>query len=315
MPIVLREQEQLIAAKLEVTYGVDPGLAGANAIMVQDITVNVLEGDVAQRNNYTGYLGNQGSVRLNTWCSVDFAFELSGSGDVDVPPYFAALYKAAGHSELITATTDVGYSLSDDDQDSNTIWYMKGEHKHAVRGLRGTLSLEAGTKQLTRLRFRGAGLYTAPVKVVGGLTGVDFSTLLKPLPWNKETVPVLTLHGVTLNAATFSFEQGQPPEYLALTGQEEVILPARNSTASIKIREDELSVADWYEISRAGTTGALAMQHGIDVTHAGRIFEFNAPNVDVQTVAGSFEQGISYLTLTCGIIPTAKGNDYSFTHR
>lgn len=312
MAILLREQEQLIAVKLEDTYATDSEPTGAEAVMVQDITINALEGDVAERNNYVGFLGNQGTVRLNTWCSLDFAIELSGSGEVDEEPYYADLYKICGHSVLVTEDEDCVYSIADEDQDSATIYYLVGVHRHALRGVRGTLTLECSTRAITRWRFRGAGLYTPPV--ASGLSGVNFGSVNKPLPWTQETATV-TLHGVTLNAATFSFEQGQPPEYLALTGQEEVILPARSGTAAIRCREAELATANWFEISRAGTTGALAMQHGIDVTHEGRIFEFDAPNVDVSNVARSFEQGIAYLTLTCGIIPTGKGLDYTFTHR
>lgn len=312
--ILLREQEQLIAIKLEATYGTDAVPVGAQAVMVQDITVNALEGDNPARNNFVGFQGNQGTIRLNTWCSIDFAIELSGSGEVDEAPYYDAIYKISGHGQLITEDEDVAYSIVSEDLDSATIYYMVGEHKHTLRGVRGTLTLETGTKQIPRWRFRGAGLYTPPAYVDGGLAGVDFSTVLKPLPWTKETASV-SLHGVTLNAATFTFEQGQPPEYLALTGQEEIELPTRSSTVNVKFREDELSVANWFEISRAGTTGALAMQHGVNVTHAGRILEFAAPNVDVSNVTRGFEQGIAMLTLTCSIIPTAKNTDYSFTHR
>ncbi len=314
MPIVLREQEQLIALKVEATYGTDATPTGAEAIMVQDITVNVLEGDVAERANFTGFMGNQGSVRLNTYCSVSFAIELSGSGTADLPPYFAAIYNISGHKAAVNAGVSVDYTLSDDAQDAGTIYYMVGEHKHALVGVRGSLSLEMGTKQLPRLRFNGFGLYAPPEKVVGGLTGVNFATVLKPLPWTVREVETLTLHGITLNAATFSFEQGMSPEFLALTAEEEVILPARNSSFTLKIREDELATANWFEISRANTVGAFTMQHGKAGDHDGRIFTFNAPNVDVSGVSRSFEQGIAMLELSCGIIPTAKGNDYSFAH-
>ena len=313
MAILLREQEQLIALKLEATYGVDPTPVGSDAIMVSDITVRALEGDVEQRNNMQGFLGNQGSVRLNTNVAIDFAIELSGSGVVDTPPYFNDIYKIASHAEAITASTKVDYTLVDSNLDSGYIYYQVGEHRHAIAGVRGTISWEMGTRQLPRLRFRGLGLYVAPVKQA--LAGVDFSTVLKPLKWTKETVPTFTLHGVSVNAMSCSFEQGMNPEYLALIGEEEIILPSRSSNLTIKFREDDVSVQNWYEEARANNVGAFAMQHGVDVTNAGRIFEFSAPNVDLTNVERSFEQGIAYLTATCGVIPTAKGNDYTFTHR
>jgi len=313
MSILLREQEQLIALKLESTYGVDSSPAGADAIMVSDITVRLLEGDVVQRANMQGFLGNQGSVRLNTYVSLDFAIELSGGGAVDTPPYYNSIYKICSHAEAVTASTSVDYTLVDTNLDSGAIYYQVGEHRHAILGVRGTLTWEFGTKGLPRLRFRGMGLYVAAIK--SALAGVDFSTVLKPLRWTKDTVPTLTLHGQTVNAMSVTIEQGMSPEFLALIEEEEVILPSRSSTISIKFREDDVTTKDWFEAARANDVGAFAMQHGVDVTNDGRIFEFDAPNVDISNVERSFEQGIAYLTATCGIIPTAKGNDYTFTHR
>lgn len=313
MPILLREQEQLIALKLESTYGVDPTPVGGDAIMVSDITVRALEGDVAQRNNFQGFLGGQGSIRLNTYVSVEFSIELSGSGVVDTAPYYANVYKIAGHAEVVTASTDVAYTPISENLDSGAIYYQVGEHRHTILGVRGSIAIEGGTKQLPRIRFRGFGLYVAPSKTA--LAGVDFSAVNKPLRWTKDTVPTLSLHGTALSGMSWSFDQGQSPEFLALTGQEEIICPTRNSTLTVKWREDDVSVKNWWESARANDVGAFAMQHGVDVTNAGYIFEFAAPNVDISNIERSFEQGIAYLTATCGIIPTAKNNDYSFTHR
>lgn len=315
MTILLREQEQLIALKLETTYGTSSVPAAVNAVMVQDITIQALEGDVVQRNNFKGFMGNPGSSRLNSYVGIEFAIELAsvGAANLGDAPYFSPVLLASGHGEVLTADTDAAYTPVSEDLDSLSIYYQLGEHRHAILGVRGSLSLEGGTKQLPRLRFKGLGLYVAPTKAA--LSGVTFSGHRKPLRWTKDTVSVLTLDGVTLNGASWSFDQGHTPEFLALTGQEEVICPARNSTVMVKFREDDVSVTNWFEKSRNNEQGAFAMQHGVDTTNDGDIIEFNAPVVEIGTPQRSFEQGIAYLSITCPIVPATKNSDYSFIFR
>ncbi|CAA0103586.1 phage tail tube protein [Zhongshania aliphaticivorans] len=312
MPILLREQEQVIALKVESTYGTEAAPAGAQALLVHDITVRSLEGDVAELNNMVGFLGHQGSARINTYCSVEFGIYLAGSGEAGVAPNYNAVYEISSHAGVVTADTSVDYTIATSDQDSGTIHYFVGVHKHTLLGVRGKITKAFSTTGLPVLKFSGFGLYVPPAKVPGGLTGVDFTGALKPLPWVKSTVSDFTLHGVSLNGASFDFDQGMPAEYLALTGQEEIVQSSRKGTMSVKFREDDVSVDNWWEIARANTVDAFSMQHGVDVTHEGRIFQFAAPAVEVANVDRSFEKGIAMLTLSCNILATAKGNDYTF---
>lgn len=315
MSILLREQEQVIAVKLETVYGTDSTPAGANAILAHDITVRELEGDVAERKNFKGFLGNSGSIRLNSYCSVEFAVELCGVGAANLgdAPYYNSLYLASGHAEALTVDTKADYTPVSEDLDSVSIYYQVGEHRHAILGVRGSLMFEGGTKQLPRLKFRGLGLYVAPVKTA--LAGVDFSAIRKPIPFVQSTIEALTLDAVTLNLSTWSFDQGHAPEFLALTGQEEVICPGRSSTLNLKFREDDVTTKNWFEENRANASAAFVLQHGTDASHDGDIFEFNSPNVEIGVPTRSFEQQIAYLTVPCPIVPLTKNSDYSFTHR
>lgn len=312
--ILLREQEQTIALKVESTYGTEEAPAGANALLVHDITVRVLEGDVAELNNMVGFLGHQGSARINTYCSVEFSIYLNASGEAGVPPAYSAVYEISSHAGVVTADTSVDYTLATSDQDSGTIFYMLGQHKHTLLGVRGSITFSFSSTGLPVLKFSGLGLYKAPAKVIGGLTGINFAGVLKPLPWTKATVDDFTLHGVALNGASFDFNQVMPAEYLALIGQEEIVQSSRKSTMSVKFREEDVGVDNWWEIARANTIDEFSMQHGIDVTNEGSIFQFAAPAVEVANVERSFEKGIAMLTLSCNVIATAKGNDYTFAH-
>lgn len=315
MSILLREQEQAIAMKTETTYGTDIEPAGADAMMVHDITVRSLEGDVAKLNDLVGFLGNQGSVRINTYCSVSFKVYMRGSGVVDEAPLHNPLYEASSHAGAVTASTSVDFTLVDSDVESASIYYLAKEHKHAILGVRGKLMWNFSTTSLPYLQFDGIGLYVEPEKAVGGLPGVDFSSALKPLKWNKQTVPTLTLHGVTLDAASVEIDQGQPAEYLSLIETEEAVMGLRNATLTATIREDDIANKNWFAAAEANEEGAFAMQHGIDTTHDGRIFEFNAPAAQLTNCERSFPNGQAHLTLSVDLKATAAGNDYTFAHR
>ena len=317
MSILLREQEQVIALKTESAYGTDATPTGANALLVHDISITALDGDVSKLNNLVGFLGNQGSVRINSYCRVDFKVYLvgAGTGNVDVPPHYAALYDIASHADVVTADTSVDYTLVDTDVDSGSLYYLAKEHLHAILGVRGSVKWMFSTTGLPYLQFTGMGLYVEPVKQGGGLSGVNFAAVPKPLKWTKQTVPVLTLHGEALDGESLEIDQGQPVEYHGLIQTEEVLHGSRNATLKVTIREPDIASKNWFAAAEQNAFGGFALQHGVDVTHEGRIFEFAAPRAQLTNCERSFIKGAAHLTLTADLVATAPGNDYSFASR
>lgn len=317
MSILLREQEQVLALKPEGTYGTDATPTGAEALLVHDISITALDGDVAKLNNIVGFLGNQGSVRINCYCRVEFKVYLvgAGAGNVDVPPHFATLFNIASHASVVTAGTAVDYTLVDTSVDSGSLYYLAKEHLHAILGVRGSVKWVFSTTGLPYLQFTGMGLYVEPVKQGGGLSGVNFASVPEPLKWTKTTVPTLTLHGQALDGESLEIDQGQPVEYHGLIQTEEVIHSSRNATLKVTVREPDISSKNWFAAAEQNAFGAFAMQHGVDVTHEGRIIEFAAPRAQLTNCERTFIKGLAHLVLTADLVATAPGNDYSFASR
>ncbi|MFZ5653167.1 MAG: phage tail tube protein [Pseudomonadota bacterium] len=315
MPLILREQNQIIAVKKETTYGVDIVPAGANALLVSDIEVNTLDGPIAERNNMAGFMGNQGSVRLNQFVTVKFTVELVGAGAVDTPPAYAVLYRAAGHAETVTATTKVAYTPIEDAPESASIYYQVGVLQHKIVGVRGTLTWLLSTTGLPKLRFEGVGLFVAAPTNAGAMAGVSFASLAKPRPVNKSTVPTCTLDTTAVAMRELTLTQGADVKYIATVGSETVEQVSRSSEIDLLIREDDVTPKNWWDLCQKNAEVAFAFQRGINVTDAGHIFEAAVANIQLKNCVRSFQDGLAYLRITGAVRPTTKNSDYTITHR
>lgn len=314
MALILREQNQVIAVKPEVTYGTDSVPAGANALLVSNITVNTLDGPVADRNNFTGFMGNQGAVRLNQFVTIAFSVELIGSGTAGTAPAYSALYKASGHAEAVTNGTKVDYTPIEDNPGSVSIYYQVGPIRHKITGVRGTLTFELSTTGLPMLRFEGTGLFVA-APTNAAMAGVNFTGLATPRPVNKTTVPVCTLDGTAVAMRELTFTQGATVSYIATVSGESVEQTARSSTIDILIREDDVTPKNWWDLCQTNKEVAFAFQRGINVTHVGHIFELTSANVQLRNCVRSFVDGLAYLRITGAVRPLTKNSDYVVTHR
>lgn len=315
MALILREQNQVIAVKPETVYGTDIVPTGANALLVSNITVNTLDGPIADRNNLTGFMGNQGAVRLNQFVTIAFSVELIGAGAVDTAPAYSALYLASGHAEVITASTKVVYTPIEDNPDSVSIYYQVGPIQHKITGVRGTLTWELSTTGLPMLRFEGTGLFVAAPTNAGAMAGVNFSGLASPRPINKATVPTCTLDGTAVAMRELTVTQGANVQYIATVGAETVEQTARSSEIDLLIREDDVTPKNWWNLCQTNAQVAFAFQRGINVTDAGHIFELTCANVQLRNCVRSFVDGLAYLRITGAVRPLTKNSDYVVTHR
>lgn len=314
MTLILREQDQVILLRKEVTKGTDPGVAAADALLVHDIEVNTLEGEVTDRKNFVGFMGSQGAIRLNQYCTVKFAVELGGSGVKDTPVPYNAVYMIAAHAEAITATTKVDYTPVSETLDSASLAYFVGPIKHLVTALMGSLDWELGTKGLPRLVFNGVGLYNAPSNA-GAPTGINLSAFKVPTPINADTVSLCTLDSVAVGMTDLKLTGGAKAEYFNEVNTETVDIVSRESKLSITFREDDPATKNWWTLAQSNAYVPLAFQRGTDVTDDGDIFELSIAQLQLRNCKRSFDKGISYLALEADVVPVTKNSDYVITHR
>jgi hypothetical protein len=111
MPLITRKRA--ILAKIESTYGQDPTpTAGADALLMSNLTVSPMEMTTAERQNIKSYMGNNPNVLAAIYAKVSFDIEMAGSGTAGVAPAYDELFRACGMSATTLATAVSGSSTA-----------------------------------------------------------------------------------------------------------------------------------------------------------------------------------------------------------
>ena len=309
------QQEQVIVAKIETNYGVDATPAAANdAFIVSNLKHTALDGSTEERNNMTGFLGNQGNIRTGSFVRVEFEVELGGSGIVDVAPPWSVFYRASALALAVNTGVDVSVTPIDASYESLTIYYYAGDVLHSAVGCRGTVKWKLGTDGIPKAVFTFIGLYQTPSKV--SKPSATFPTVQIPLAVNKANVPVMTFFGQSVSMKTLEVDAGNEVEYDQVVNDESVNMTGRgNGKVNIKFREPDLAVINFFDLAEKSQYGAMAYQLGTDVTDAGNIFEMSVPNIQVSSVERVYEKNISYLQISGDIVPIARNLDFTVVHR
>lgn len=98
-------RKKLLLAKIEGTYGVDPTLIGANAMLVSNLNVSPLTATLVSRNLIRPYYGNSQNLIAEKGVQIDFQIEMVGAGSVGTPPAFDSLLRACGLAKSVTQVT------------------------------------------------------------------------------------------------------------------------------------------------------------------------------------------------------------------
>lgn len=314
------EEKQLIFAKVRTTgkYGDDDNASGTatNAMVVSNVAHKPLEGNRISRDIVKGFLGSMGELQVTSFVELSFDVELTGSGDVDLPPAYSPLYHLCGVSETITADTSVDYALVDSGYKDGTIHYYIDGVLHKMLGVRGAITNKTlGTGVIPKISFMFVGLYVKP-EDVGAAPAADFSAFNMPKPATSSTISVFDCYGHKLQMSEFTVSPGTSVSHLDVANQEEVeVAGTRAGSGSMKIREPDISVINFFDLKKSGAPGAINYQLGKDVDDAGYIFDLHIPAVNVKNVTRSFEDGKSWLQIEMDITPTAANNDLTWQHR
>lgn len=313
MAVLLREQSQVLLAKLESTYGVDSSPTGANALYVRNITVST-DLDKVERNNITGFLGAQGAITTGAAVNIEFEMELAPSGTAGTAPHYASVLKACGMSETFldtntNSTNDtVAYAPDDASTASVTIYWQVDGLRHAATGCRGNVTLTLNSQAIPVLKFRFVGRYTAPVSGQAAPSGVDFSTIQSALGVYKDTVPRVSLMGSSVRLKNCEIDVGNNVVLIRNLSDEQALITGRKGKLSVGFHVSDAEYATFVEAARTDATGAFSIQLG---TTAGKIVVFEAPNVQLSSSPSvSFEDSVMVMSLEAALVPTSKNNDF-----
>ena len=186
------KHKALLAVSLESKAGVQiaPSPTG-NGMMVRDLEVTPLAGDVLDRELLLHSMGRSGipPVYARRHTRIQFSVGLEASGTPATPPCWGVLMRGCGMSETIARTADpkqITYApvsapvqhknaVLDDDETAGvdetaavvgyetlTIVYSYSGQSQIIKGCRGNWSLEASANQIPLLKFDFIGAYIEP---------------------------------------------------------------------------------------------------------------------------------------------------------
>lgn len=300
-------RKQLILAKIESNYGVDPTpTAAANSILCGDLTVSVFQGDTYERNVVRPDLGLDKMFHLVPLTTVSFSVELAGANgaQADTAPAWDCLLKACGFAGAAAITpTRYEYTL-DDTPASVTIWYYTEKTLHKLSGARGNVRFTLGSKAIPTMTFTFTGIPGTMVDT-DIATDESFAGFTTPVPvLNGNTT--FSLHSYSANMESWELDMGNDVQYRNLIGTAQVIIADRAPTGQIVIEETEIATKDWWTIISGHTTGALAIVHG---TVAKNKVQFTAPAVQLVQPTWADSQGQRMLQMTGRYIPSAGSDE------
>jgi hypothetical protein len=274
----------ILLAILEVTEGVDPGVAGVNAIETVDgISVTQYDGEKVTRN--VDSIEPTAGTEINksphaTW---SFNVDASGSGAAGTAPSFGPLLKACGFDETTAAGTSVTYTLSNAKSKTVTLArHTGGKMVQKTHGVRGELSLDLS--QFIRMSFGNCkGSYVRPIAGItpGSLTYNDAD----PLPINKQNTVQVDLSGQALKLTAGSINFGGSVSFLNVPNSEQSLHGDLLATGQLTFIAPDLDSHNYFtdvESHNGVVEKTLSITHG---TVAGNIIKIASGRLQLSNIS------------------------------
>lgn len=301
MPKFMRKM--VILAKIEKVRGTDSVPTGAaNAMLVSEVTLTPIEGDVVQRDVIRPYFGTAGSLLVTEFSKIAFSIEMAGvSGTVTTPAYAELLRACAASALLNTATTT--FKPVTDGIESLTIYGNIDGTLYKMTGALGTVQATVDAKGIPKWQFEFTGLFSPATDVA--LPAATYSSFSIPLGVNK-TNTTLKLNNIDLAASAFAFDMGNNVVKRDLMTVDAVEITGRAPTGSVTFEHNPVAKHDWIGLARAGTAVPLILRHGQGTKNG---VEIKAPNAQLGKPTFSDSDGVQMITIPLELLPGAVGND------
>lgn len=258
----MRAAEATLYAKPEVTYAtlVAPAVA-ADVLRVFDLELKALEADTQEDEVAQTSWGNSELFHVGEHVSLSFKMYLvgPGAGNSGDEPAWALPYRCCGNAVTLTVDTDATYNHISVDGESMTVYVNIGANRHPITGWRGSVTTKFDAKKRCYLEFKGMGLFN--VAAVKSTINPDVSDIVYPLTVGEDYTSV-TLHGVTVNMVSFSYDQGNDIKFIEVTGYKGIDVDDRKPKAEIVIMAPPVATQNWFTVALAGTAGPLIIDHG-----------------------------------------------------
>ena len=307
--MALLTRKRVILIEAESSYGSDPGIAAADAVLVRDLSITPQSSDVVSRDVVRPFLGAFQQLLANTNVEVTFSVELAGSGTVATPPRYGDALKACGFSETINSGNNVVYAPVSSSFSSVTIHYNTDGVRHKVVGARGSFVINGSVGEIPTIDFTFQGIYIPPTD--SALPTVTYGDQATPLIFKQGNTSSFQLLSHSAALSSISLDVGNELVYRELVGgTQETLLTNRNITGSVSIEAMLLGTKDYFAAALAETTGNLTFTHG---TAAGNTVQVSSTKADIGDVAYAEEDGIQMLEIPYTLVPTSANDELAIT--
>ncbi len=303
--MALLTRKRVILVEIEGSYGTDPGMQAADAVLVRDLSITPQASDAVGRDLVRPYLGASEQLLANTRVECTFSVELAGSGTAGTAPRYGDALKACGLSETIVANTSVTYAPVSGSFSSVSIHYNIDGVRHIVKGCRGNASFNCSVGEIPSIDFSFQGVYTAPTD--SALPTVSYGAQSTPLIFKDGNSSAFQLLSYAGAVNSISMDLGNSLQYRELVGgTKEVLLLDRSVSGSVSIEAIALSTKDFFSAAVTEALGNLTFLHG---TTAGNKVTFLSSRVDISDVSYGDSDGVAMLEIPYTAVPSTAGND------
>lgn len=303
--MALLSRKRLILVKTEATYGTDSSPAGTDALLVRNLDITPLSGDVVSRDLIRPYLGNFDQLISLTSVAINFEVELAGSGTAGTAPKFGAILKACAMSETVVSSTSVTYAPVSSSFSSATIYFNVDGVLHKLTGCRGSMTMSCAVGAIPTLAFNLTGVYNAPTDTAQ--PAVTYSAQATPLIFREGNTSSFSFFSYSGVLQSVDFNLANDLVYRELVGgTKETLITDRKPAGTVMIEAPTIATKDFFTTALASSTGNLTFLHG---TTAGNRVTFTASQVDVLNPTYQDQDSIMMLSVPYVALPTTAGNN------
>ena len=243
--MALLTRKRVILIEAESSYGSDPGIVAADAVLVRDLSITPQSSDVVSRDVVRPFLGAFQQLLANTNVEVSFSVELAGSGTAGTSPRYGDALKACGFSETVSSGTSVTYAPVSTSFSSVTIHYNTDGVRHKVVGARGSFVINGSVGEIPTIDFTFQGIYIPPTDTA--LPTVTYGDQATPLIFKQGNTSSFQLLSHSGALSSISLDVGNELVYRELVGgTQETLLVNRNITGSVSIEAVPLATKDFF---------------------------------------------------------------------
>ena len=301
---VLKTKKTLLAAKKESSYASAATLAGTDAVLATEVSIEPVAATVLDRNTIDGKFGSRPFIQTNTHVSLTATIEATPSGTAGQSPDYKDLLLGCGLIETSTASQNVFSPETNlETADSLTIGVYIDGSLHKLTGARGSFTYQIEAADTPKFVFNFLGLYNAPTA-----TAILTPTYaqLAPVVANSTNTTAFQLHSYAGSMQSFTFDQNNNLYYSELvSSSKKVRITDRASSGSVSIESVGLGTKNFYEVVNSTATGNLTLQHG---QSAGSKITFTAGQTQLETIAQAENEGYQMLDIGYRALPSS-GND------